>query len=241
MRTLKRILTAPLYFVAAIIVLLEDWLWDDLQRLAAWFGRLPVFKQFESLILRAPRGVALLLFLIPSLILIPVKLLALYFISGGHALLGLATIVSAKIAGTALVARLFTLTKPKLLTFAWFSWLYEHLVSFKSRVYAAIKSSAVYRVLHAQVTGLRMRFKEWRAEKKSWLKRRWQALLRHHRQKGKEDPAPTLTHITSAPGGGESAKTRARREKPASRRGYSGARRVKKSPRNRAKPQRARS
>ena len=122
MRILRRILTAPLVFVAAVIILLEDWLWDDLQRLAAWFGRLPVFKQIEALILRLPPAAALCLFILPSLVLIPVKLLALWFISRGHALLGLATIVGAKIAGTALVARLFTLTKPKLLTFLWFAW-----------------------------------------------------------------------------------------------------------------------
>ena len=76
LRTLKNILTAPLYAIAAVIVLLEDWLWDDLQRIAAWIGHLPVLRQVESLIERAPRSVALLMFLFPSLILIPVKLLA---------------------------------------------------------------------------------------------------------------------------------------------------------------------
>lgn len=241
MRTLRRILTAPLYAVAAIIVLIEDWLWDDLQRIAAFIGHLPVFRQVEALIVRAPRGVALLLFLIPSLVLIPVKLLALYFISGGHALLGLATIIAAKIAGTALVARLFTITKPKLLTFAWFRWLYERIVAFKSRVYTAIRSSVVYQSVYSALTRLRAGFKEWRSEKKSWLKRRWQAILRHRRRSDAAEPAVTSVHTTSGPDDGVSAKNPAPRGKRASRRGYSGARRVKKSPRSRAKPRRARS
>ena len=76
MSQLKRIVTAPLYLLAAIVVLLEDWLWDDLQRLAAALGRLPVFHQFEVLVLRLSPGAALFVFFIPSLLLIPVKLLA---------------------------------------------------------------------------------------------------------------------------------------------------------------------
>ena len=49
--TLKKILAAPFVFIAAIIVLLEDWLWDDLVRLMGVIARLPVFRQIELLIL----------------------------------------------------------------------------------------------------------------------------------------------------------------------------------------------
>ncbi len=183
MRTLKRIITAPFVFVAAVIILLEDWLWDDLQRLAAAIGSLPVFRQIEQLIVRLPRAGALGLFLVPSVVLIPVKLLALYFISRGHALIGVGIVVAAKIAGTALVARLFTLTKPKLLTFGWFAWTYERIVAFKARVYAAIRSSAVYGWLHARVIPFREAFRRWRAEKRGWLVRRWHAVMRHQRRR----------------------------------------------------------
>lgn len=160
-RILKRVLTFPVALIAAFIVLLEDWLWDDLQRLAAWFGSLPIFKQIEALILRLPPTGALLLFLVPSLVLIPVKLFALWLLSRGHAVLGIGTVVAAKIAGTALVARLFTLTKPKLLTFNWFRFLYERLVAFKARVYARIKASYVYRATAALVVRVRDRVRTW--------------------------------------------------------------------------------
>ena len=183
MRLLKRIATAPFVFVAAIIILLEDWLWDDLQRLAAAIGSLPIFRQIEQLIVRLPRAGALGLFLVPSAVLIPVKLLALYFISRNHAVVGLGIIIAAKVAGTALVARLFTLTKPKLLTFGWFAWAYEKIVAFKARVYAAIKSSAVYIWLHARLIPLRDAFRRWRAERRGWLVRRWHAVMRHQRRR----------------------------------------------------------
>ncbi len=188
MRVLRRILTAPLVFIAAVIILLEDWLWDDLQRLAAWFGRLPVFRQLEALIVRLPPAAALGFFILPSLVLIPVKFLALYFISRGQALLGLATIVAAKIAGTALVARLFKLTKPKLLTFGWFAWAYGHITEFKRRIYNVIQSSAIYKLVRDRAHRLRLWVKRWNARRKSWFRRRFRAarkLMRQRREKSR--------------------------------------------------------
>ena len=38
---LKKILAAPFVLLAAIFVLLEDWLWDDLLWLMTFIGRLP--------------------------------------------------------------------------------------------------------------------------------------------------------------------------------------------------------
>ena len=182
-KRLKRILAAPFVLIAAILILLEDWLWDDLARLAAAIGRLPVFHQIEALISSLPSYAALILFVVPSALLIPVKLLALYFISHGHAISGFVTIVLAKIAGTALVARLFILTKPKLLGIGWFAWLYERFVAFKARVYKTIKSTAVYRVTHGQIERMRVAFRAWKAKRKGGLRRRWDAALKFSRRR----------------------------------------------------------
>lgn len=183
MNILKRIVTAPLYLLAATIVLLEDWLWDDLQRLAAAIGRLPVFHQFEALVVRLSPRASLSLFVVPSLLLIPVKLVALWFISTGHAFVGLITIALAKIAGTALVARLFKLTKPKLMTFKWFAVLYGRITEFKKRIYDVIKSTAVYKSLHGLSTRFRERWRRFRRRRESWLRRRWRALRHLHRRR----------------------------------------------------------
>ncbi len=55
------------------------------------------------------------MFATPSLLLIPVKLAALYFIAHGQPALGFLTAAAAKIVGTALVARIYTLTQKNLL------------------------------------------------------------------------------------------------------------------------------
>ncbi len=182
-KRLKRVIAAPFVLIAATLILLEDWLWDDLARLAAAIGRLPVFHQVEALIISLPAYAALILFIVPSALLIPVKLLALYFISHGHAISGFVTIVLAKIAGTALVARLFILTKPKLLQIRWFAWAYERFVAFKARVYAAIKSTAVYRVTHRQIERTRVALRAWRAKRKGALRRRWDAAIKFTRRR----------------------------------------------------------
>lgn len=182
-RRLKRLIAAPFVLIAAIIILLEDWLWDDLARLAAAIGRLPVFHQVETLITKLPPYAALVSFAVPSLLLVPVKLVALYFISHGHALLGLLTVIGAKVAGTALVARVFTLTRPKLMRINWFAWLYERFVAFKARLYAAIKSAALYRVAHRQITRLRAALKAWKSRRKGDWRRRWDAALKYSRRR----------------------------------------------------------
>jgi hypothetical protein len=182
-RRLKRWIAAPFVLIAAIIILIEDWLWDDLARLAAAIGRLPVFHQIEMLIAGLPPYAALVFFAVPSLLLIPVKLVALYFISHGHAMFGLLTVIGAKVAGTALVARIFTLTRPRLLRIGWFAWLYERFVAFKARIYAVIKSTALYRITHRQIERMRMALKAWRARGKGEWRRRWDAAFKYSRRR----------------------------------------------------------
>ncbi len=146
----RRALEAPFVVLAAIVVLFEDWLWDDLARLAAALFRLPVLRRVERLVARLPPYAALLLFGAPSLLLVPLKLAAVYFISRGQARLGVLTIIVAKVAGTALIARIFAVTRPALLRIGWFAALHARVVAFKERVHAAIESTAVWRVIHAQ-------------------------------------------------------------------------------------------
>ncbi|HEX4949050.1 MAG TPA: hypothetical protein VFZ34_20400 [Blastocatellia bacterium] len=177
--TLKKILAAPFVFLAAIIVLLEDWLWDDLLRLAAAIGRLPVFRQVELFIVGLPPYAALAMFATPSLLLIPVKLTALWFIAHGQPALGFLTAAAAKVAGTALVARIFTLTKPKLLGIAWFAWLHDRFVTFKAKVYAFIKATKIYQAAHERAVRVKAFF---RTKGKAFWRKRWDAARRLSRK-----------------------------------------------------------
>ena len=102
-------LLAPLKWLLALLILFEEWGWEPLQHLLARIGQWPGLRWIEGAIRRLPPYGALLLFVVPALMLLPVKLAALWLIGQGHAVLGLAIILAAKLAGTAVVARLFTL------------------------------------------------------------------------------------------------------------------------------------
>jgi hypothetical protein len=111
----------------------------------ARIGDLPVFRQIEALIKRLPPYAALALFLLPTLMLLPIKLLALWLISVGRAKLGLLVIVLAKVVGTAILARLFALTQPALMQLAWFARLYARWSDWKSQLLAWVRASAAWR------------------------------------------------------------------------------------------------
>ncbi len=183
---LKRLLAAPFVFLAALIILLEDWLWDDLARLASAIGRLPIFRSIEAFIIGLPPYAALIFFAAPSLLLLPVKLIALYFMSHGQATLGLVTVVAAKVVGTALVARIFTLTRATLMRIGWFAWLYERFIAFKTRIYDAIKSTAIYQAAHQLRLRMRTTLRAWIGKRRSFLRRRWEAARKFSRRRKQE-------------------------------------------------------
>lgn len=126
-RALGRLLAWPF----ALIIVFEEWGWEPLQRALARLTQQLHLARLEAWVRGLPPYAALALFLLPSLALLPVKLAALTLIARGHALLGAAVIVAAKLAGTAIVARLFTLTQPALMQLAWFATLYVRWTGWK--------------------------------------------------------------------------------------------------------------
>ena len=131
--------------VLALIVLFEEWGWEPLQRAAAAVARLPPLAWLERRIAALPPGAALAVFVLPSLALVPVKLAALWLIGHGHAGLGLTLVVVAKLVGTAVVARLFELTRPALLRLAWFARLYGRWSAYKATLLAWVRASWAWR------------------------------------------------------------------------------------------------
>ena len=155
---LRHTLTAGL----ALLILFEEWGWEPLQRALAAIGRLPLLRQLEAAISRLPPRAALAVFLLPTLLLLPIKLLALGAIAHGHKLLGLGVIVLAKLLGTAVVARLFALTRPALLQLPWFASGYARWTAWKDGVLAQVRTSWAWRSGWAVKRLLRQRWARWR-------------------------------------------------------------------------------
>jgi hypothetical protein len=144
---LLRALQFPFVLLAACVLWLEEWLWEPLSELMRRAGALPVIRNIESLIRNAPPWLALAYFAIPLVSLLPFKVAGLWLLGEGHVVLGVSMFLSAKIVGTALGARIFTLTQPALMRLAWFARLSSGFLRVKAHVYARVKRNALWRAL----------------------------------------------------------------------------------------------
>ncbi len=164
-RWLWRVLRGVLLTLAAIVLFIEEWGWQPLTALAARIARWPPIARFEARIANVPPRFALVLFLVPAVLLFPIKLLALWLIHEGRAVLGIGVIVAAKVVGTALVGRLFVLTERQLMQFAWFARGMSWWIATKQRLKALVAGSPAWRAARDATRRLR-----------AWLRlcvRRW--------------------------------------------------------------------
>ena len=142
LRFLIRLLQLPL----ALLVLFYDWGWETLSHVFDWLARRPLWRAMENAIRRLPPWGALLLFALPTMLLFPIKLAALWLIAQGKGALGVIVIVGAKLVGTAVVARLFSLTRPALMQLRWFATFYHWFIPWKDLWLDAIRASWPWRV-----------------------------------------------------------------------------------------------
>ncbi len=166
-RKLRRILSWPLLALLAIVLAYEEVQWR-LSAVFALLGRLPVLHQLETWVRGLPPYGALALFGLPTAILLPLKLLAVYWLTAGHRVLGIGTIFAAKIIGTALVARIFQLTRDALLTIRWCRWVHDKVMALREAAYGIWKSMPVVRWWRA-------RWARMKAAPPGIWRRRWQA------------------------------------------------------------------
>ncbi|HWI10625.1 MAG TPA: hypothetical protein VNU48_04790 [Burkholderiaceae bacterium] len=154
---LWRVLRAMLLALAALWFFLEEFGWHPL---AAWLRRFalwPPWARLEGRIAAAPPRLALMLFLLPAGLLLPVKLLALALISDGHAMSGLAVIVAAKLVGTAVGGWLFLLTRPQLMQMPRFARAMAWWRRLRWQVRKALNASAAWRALRQTLQRWRRR------------------------------------------------------------------------------------
>lgn len=161
-RMLRGLFTLPL----ALWIFLEEWVWEEMLAFMSRLGRLPPIHWVETQIAQLPAYAALIAFLIPAVFLLPFKLAAFWLIAQGHAIYGLWVFIIAKVIGTAFLARIFSLTKPALLTIPWFSHAYFAITGWKARLYAYVRALPAYQ-----------RIREWARAMKLAIKTRWQEIF----------------------------------------------------------------
>ncbi|MEI7795887.1 MAG: hypothetical protein WCI06_04540 [Methylococcaceae bacterium] len=128
----------------AILVILEEWLWDALAIAGQWFSRVLHLEKFDNWLLSATPNQALLTFLIPLIIATPFNILAVVLLANGAILQGILIEIAVKLFATLLIARIFRLVKLALLTFGWFVKIYNTISSVLHWAHEVIHHTAIY-------------------------------------------------------------------------------------------------
>ena len=154
-----RFLRRGLLFTLAIVFLIETWIWDSFAAAGRWIATRIQFAELkaaiERTIQRLPPQVALILFAIPGLVVLPFKIGGLWLIANGHVLLGGGVFIAAKVAGVGVAAFLFELTREKLMTMKWFARLYVKVMAWRDWAHRLVDPYT--KDIKAQVRALKLR------------------------------------------------------------------------------------
>lgn len=154
LQKIKRLLLVPLSWLAAIVFLIEEAIWDWTAKLMAKLGAMRLVHAIETRIAALPPRLALATFLLPSLILIPAKLIGLHAMAAGHWLIGSTVFLLAKLLGMALFSRIFNLTRPALMQLAWFARLYAFVMYYRNRIHAYLDNWPAYQRIKLRIKTL---------------------------------------------------------------------------------------
>ena len=125
---MRRILR-PLWIFLALLFLLEAWLWDHLEPIVARVVNLVPWGKLKEKLARLiedlPPWATLIVFVIPFIVLLPLKFLEVYLIATHQWLAAGVVLILAKLLGLGVTAFIFDVTREKLLQMAWFRRVYE--------------------------------------------------------------------------------------------------------------------
>jgi hypothetical protein len=132
----------PLWVLLAIIFLIEAWLWDHLEpivaRCVAAIPLRPVKRWLATRIDALSPAMTLLVFIVPVILLFPLKLVGVWLLAHRHWMGALLTIVFAKFLGVGITAFIFDVTRPKLLQMRWFERLYSCVLALREKANALV-------------------------------------------------------------------------------------------------------
>ena len=109
-----------LALVGMVLILFQEMLWALTGEAMRFFGRFGPIARVEDRVRRLPPILALPLFVLPWLIMLPVKVGALWLIAMGKVIHGGLLFIGGEAFGIAFLARLYDLCRPALHRWPWF-------------------------------------------------------------------------------------------------------------------------
>ena len=142
----------PLWIVLLLVFLLEAWLWDHLEPIVARAVNLVPWGKLKARLAQAieslPPWATLIVFVIPFIVLLPLKFLEFWLLAHRQWLAAIVVLLAAKLLGLGVTAFIFDVTRDKLLQMAWFRRLYDWVLWLRGWA-------------HAQVEPIKQRLRGW--------------------------------------------------------------------------------
>ena len=145
----------------AVILIIEEWLWDALTAFGHSLVRRLNLVAFEQWLSQTSPTLALVAFSIPIMIVTPLNLVAFGLLAHGLILQGILLELLAKLLGTVLIARVFALTKPQLLAFTFLRVIYITITGWLQWAHHKIIETPIYRWSKLFKAEAKTRFTAW--------------------------------------------------------------------------------
>lgn len=156
----------PLWFLLALIFLIEAWFWDHLEPVVARVVAFIPLLAFKAWCADKVKGLSpypsLLVFIAPLIVLlVPLKFAEVFLLTHHLWISAIVLIVASKFIGMGVLAFSFDVTRDKLLQIGWFRKLYEILLDIRARAHDFV----------APVTArVRAMLKSWRGPSSRWMR-----------------------------------------------------------------------
>ena len=102
------------------------------------------YKSISHWLIESSPKRALLAFFIPLIIVTPFNILAVFLLARGAILEAVLLEIVLKLSTTLLIARIFRLVKPALLTFNWFALIYTKISALLHWAHESVRHTAIY-------------------------------------------------------------------------------------------------
>ena len=142
---MKRILKPVTYALAALYFLADAAFMAIAKPISDWLARHLVLRRLRAWVRSLRPYPSLALFLIPVILLEPVKPVAAYLAATGHVVSSVVTFVVGELLKLVLIERLFSLTRDKLMKIPAFAWAYTKFLQAK----AWLKNTEAWQTIRA--------------------------------------------------------------------------------------------
>ncbi len=153
---LKRGLELLVIPLAAAIVFIEQTLIRMLNVITAAVARWGPIAAIEAWLVKQPPWIALPAFVMPSILILPIKFSAIFFAAHHRFVEALAAVVIGKMLATAIVARLYVVLRPTLMTIGWFARADTWFFYWRDQAYAFVRALPAWQKAKAAIDRTRL-------------------------------------------------------------------------------------